>query len=172
MGPHTSDGAAPDTRLILDAVRRIVHALHESSRWAETKLGLTGAQLFVLQHLADAPGLSLTELAARTHTHQSSVSTVVARLVTRGFVARGSAPGDARRVELRLTAAGRKLVRRAPNLPQQRLIHALERLTAARRRELADSLAALTAAMALDDDDPVMFFDQAKRRHRRASPHA
>src|SRR4051794_10506671 len=166
MGPHISDPVS-NTRVVLDAVRRIVQALHESSRWAEKHLGLTGAQLFVLQKLAESPCLSLNELAARTHTHQSSVSTVVARLVERGLVARVAGESDARRVELRLSADGRKLIRRAPNLPQQRLIRGIERLPAARRRALAASLDALTNAMALSDGNAVMFFDAGRRRRRR-----
>jgi DNA-binding MarR family transcriptional regulator len=166
MGAHTYRGAA-DTRVVLDAVRRIVQALHESSRWAEKHLGLTGAQLFVLQQLADSPCVSLNELAARTHTHQSSVSTVVARLAERGLVVRGAGEGDARRVELRLSPEGRRLVRKAPNVPQQRLIQGVERLTASRRRALAASLDALTAAMAVNDQSAVMFFDDGKPRRRR-----
>jgi DNA-binding MarR family transcriptional regulator len=166
MGPHTSD-RSPDTRVVLDAVRRIVQALHESSRWAEKHLGLTGAQLFVLQKLADSPCWSLNELATRTHTHQSSVSAVVARLVERGLVVRGSGERDARRVELRLSPEGRKLIRRAPNLPQQRLIQGIERLAASRRRALAASLNALTSAMAVNDQHAVMFFDEARWRRRR-----
>jgi DNA-binding MarR family transcriptional regulator len=163
MGSHISE-KWPDTRVVLDAVRRIVQALHESSRWAEKHLGLTGAQLFVLQKLADSPCWSLNERAARTHTHQSSVSTVVARLVERGLVVRVAGESDARRIELRLSPPGRKLIRRAPNLPQQRLIRGIERLPASRRRALAASLDALTSAMAVNTQDAVMFFDEAKRR--------
>src|SRR3954469_8533224 len=100
MGAHTIPRGG-ETRAILDAVRRIVRTLHESSRAAEKSLGLTGAQLFVLQKLADAPGLSLNALAAQTHTHQSSVSTVVSRLVERGLVLRPAAADDGRRLELR-----------------------------------------------------------------------
>jgi DNA-binding MarR family transcriptional regulator len=171
MGAHISEGVA-DTRLVLDAVRRIVQALHESSRWAEKRLGLTGAQLFVLQKLAESPCLSLNELAERTHTHQSSVSTVVARLVEHGLVVRGPGERDARRVELRLSPEGRRLIRRAPNLPQQRLIQGIERLAPSRRRALAASLDALSSAMAVKDREAVMFFDEMKRRRRRPSPHA
>ena len=79
MGAHIS--RAGEVQAVLDGVRRIVHALRASSRRAEQDYGLSGAQLFVLQRLADAPALSVNELAARTHTHQSSVSTVVAKLV-------------------------------------------------------------------------------------------
>ena len=109
MGAHTI-ARASDTRAVLDSVRRIVRALHESSRAAEKQVGVTGAQLFVLQKLAEAPGLSLNEIAARTHTHQSSVSTVVSRLVARGLVLRAPAAADARRLELRLSAEGRRVI--------------------------------------------------------------
>ena len=170
MGTHTI-ARAGDTRVVLDAVRRIVQALHETSRWAEKHLGVTGAQLFVLQTLAESPGLSLNELAARTHTHQSSVSTVVARLVERGLVVRGVGADDARRLELRLSPEGRRLTRRAPNMAQHRLIQGIERLSAARRRALATSLDTLTNAMAIGDRAPAMLFDETKRRARKVSRH-
>src|SRR6476469_8322187 len=111
MGANTSSA----TRDVLDAVRRIVQTLHESSRQAEQQLGVSGAQLFVLQRLAESPGASLNELAARTHTHQSSVSAVVTKLVARRLVRRSKAANDARRLELSLTPAGHRLVIRAPH---------------------------------------------------------
>src|SRR4029079_3144301 len=98
----------------------------EAARDAEKTLGLSGAQMFVLQKLADAPGLSLNALAAQTHTHQSSVSTVVSRLVARGLVLRAAPTDDARRLELRVSAEGRRLVGRAPDAAQARLIQAIE----------------------------------------------
>src|SRR5262245_26838320 len=131
MGSHMISRAG-EIRDVLDGVRRIVRSLHETSRAAEKALGLSGAQLFVLQTLADAPGLSLNDLAARTHTHQSSVSTVVARLVERGLVLRAAAMDDARRLELRVSAEGRRLVSRAPDAAQARLIDALEQMPASR----------------------------------------
>jgi DNA-binding MarR family transcriptional regulator len=166
MGAHTSR-RPHETRSVLDAVRRIVRELHESSRAAEKQVGLSGAQLFVLQTLAEHPGASLNDLAARTHTHQSSVSTVVAKLVQRGLVLRAPSAADARRLELRLSAEGRRLVTRAPDAAQTRLIHAIERLPASRRRTLARSMAALTAEMDLAGAAPVMFFDETRGARRR-----
>jgi DNA-binding MarR family transcriptional regulator len=168
MGAHTI-ARATDTRDILDAVRRIVRTLHESSRAAEKTLGLSGAQLFVLQTLADAPGLSLNALAEQTHTHQSSVSTVVSRLVERGLVLRAAAVDDARRLELRVSAEGRRLVARAPDAAQARLIDAIEQLPAPRRRVLARALHSLTTTMDLTGRAPVMFFDTSDRKGRRAT---
>jgi DNA-binding MarR family transcriptional regulator len=171
MGAHTIERVL-DTRATLDAVRRIVHTLHESSRAAEKQVGLTGAQLFVLQKLAESPGLSLNDLAARTHTHQSSVSTVVSRLVEAGLVLRSPSPDDARRLELRLSADGRRLITRAPDAAQARLIQAVEGLPAAKRRALARSLVALTTAMDLAGREATMFFDEAGRRGRKRGRHA
>lgn len=168
MGAHTIDRAT-DTRTVLDAVRRIVRDLHESSREAERTLGVTGAQLFVLQALAETPGASLNALAERTHTHQSSVSTVVSRLVERGLVLRAPAASDARRLELRLSADGRRLSARAPGPAQARLVQAIDRLPAARRQALARSLLALTNAMDLAGREAVMFFDESDKKGRRAA---
>ena len=66
---------------VVNGLRRITQALRLSSSVVQDTLGITGAQLFVLQQLADRPGASLRELAERTLTDQSSVSVVVSRLV-------------------------------------------------------------------------------------------
>src|ERR671938_1731164 len=68
----------------LDAIRRLVRGLRLAARASEREAGLSAAQLFVLQQLAESPAESINELAARTLTHQSSVSVVVRRLVERG----------------------------------------------------------------------------------------
>lgn len=155
-----------DTQAVLDAVRRIVHALRESSRWAEKHVGLSGAQLFVLQALAGSAPISVNELAARTHTHQSSVSTVISRLVDGGFVKRLRSADDARRAELSLTPKGRRLAGRAPHAAQTLLIRGVERLPARRRSLLASTLSELAAAMDAIDRSPAMFFeDPRKARH-------
>jgi len=166
MGSNTSQRS--DTQAVLDAVRRIVQALRESSRWSERSLGLSGAQLFVLQRLGEAPGVSVNELAALTHTHQSSVSTVVTRLVERKLVRRTVSGTDRRSVTLALTAAGRRAAGKAPDVPQDRLIRAIDKLTAPRRRQLAASLGDLARAMDGIERVPAMFFEDGTRVRRGA----
>jgi DNA-binding MarR family transcriptional regulator len=146
MGPNAS---RPHTREALDAIRRIVQALRESSRAAEKRAGLSGAQLFVLHALEESPRLSLNDLAERTRTHQSSVSAVVARLTRERLVERGTARGDARRAEIRLSARGHSRLRTAPRTAQERLIAAVDALPSADRRRLAATLARLVDAMGL-----------------------
>ena len=165
MGPNTSEGG--DTQQVLDAIRRIVQSLRESSRRAEGRVGLSGAQLFVLQRLAQEPALSVNELAARTHTHQSSVSVVVARLVREGLVRRAPSDRDGRRVELSVTAKGRRAATGSPDVAQARLVQAIARLTPPRRRELAASLGEVAHSIAGSEGAPAMFFEERRPARRR-----
>jgi DNA-binding MarR family transcriptional regulator len=143
---------------VLEGLRRLVQALREGSRAAERELGLSGAQLFVLKAVSEAPSLSLNELAERTRTHQSTVSVVVSRLVKGGFLKRTRSGEDARRLELRLTPKGSRRLENAPNAPQDRLIAAVEKLPAAQRKHLAAGLTRVAELMALPR--PTMFFEE------------
>jgi len=161
MGAHVS--GRRDVQHVLDGIRRIVHGLHESSRAAERTLGVTGAQLFVLRRLADAGALSVSDLARRTFTHQSSVSTVVARLRAAGLVRQRTDPRDRRRRLLALTPAGRTMIAAAPHASQERLIRAVLDLTPSARRTVARALARMADTMAAARR-PAMFFEGRSRR--------
>lgn len=161
MGPHAS---ADPVRVVMDCVRRIVRALRESSREAERKVGVSGAQLFVLQQLAAGPARSVSELAERTLTHQSSVSVVVQRLAEAGLIARRQSRTDRRRTDLHLTGRGRALVASAPPLLQDRLIQAVRQLPPGRRLRLASSLAEVIDRMQLPGGAAPMFFEDRTRR--------
>jgi DNA-binding MarR family transcriptional regulator len=165
------DPSAPEVMGVLDDFRRIVRALRQSSRAAQQRLGVTGAQLFVLKTLS-AQSLSMNELAVRTRTHQSTVSVVVKRLVARGLVSRAVSHSDARIVELTVTKRGRALLEHAPSAAQEKLIEGIERLSAMERRVLAKALHRLIDAMQLTDEAPEMFFEEesppAKSRRKRS----
>jgi MarR family transcriptional regulator, lower aerobic nicotinate degradation pathway regulator len=153
-------------------MRRIVRALGISARTAERSIGITGAQLFVLRVLDAHPAQSLNELAALTFTHQSTVSVVVDRLVSRGFVTRSRSETDGRRVVLALTTSGRRALRHAPPPTQMRLITAINSLSPGRRRELAKALKAVVDAMDVAGGTMGLLFDDpvspiARGRHRR-----
>jgi DNA-binding MarR family transcriptional regulator len=147
----------------LNSLRRMVRAIRVSSRAAEDSLKISGAQLFVLQQLAAHPAASLGELAARTLTHQSSVSVVVSRLVARRLVARRASFADGRRIELSLTATGRALLARAPVLAQARLLQALRALPARDLRLVGRVLEGIAGAMDLEPGPPGMFFERDKQ---------
>jgi DNA-binding MarR family transcriptional regulator len=153
---RSSDGTRGhgDLATALDALRRIVRALGVSSRTAEHTAGITGAQLLVLQRLADEPAHSLNDLAERTFTHQSTVSVVVDRLVARRFVKRERSKEDARKILLSLTATGRTALKKAPPPAQTQLIDALRRLPRRQLRAVADGLTATATTMGLAPEPP------------------
>jgi DNA-binding MarR family transcriptional regulator len=136
---------------VIDSIRSIIQELRISGREAEQQLGLSSAQLFVLQALGDSPELSVNELAERTFTHQSSVSMVVARLVSSKLVTRKTTREDARRVSIALTAAGRAVLRKSPDAGQARLIRALGDLS---RSDLSDLARNLSTVSELLEDSP------------------
>lgn len=162
--------AQDDAGATLNALRRIVRYLRLADRDAEVACGVSAAQLFVLNTLADAPSLSLAELAGRTLTDQSSVSTVVARLVARRLVSRKPARDDRRRAELTLTAAGQRMVLTAPRVPQAQIIDAIRAMTPARRAELVTAIEGLASAIGANEVAPRMLFEDEqavpKRRRR------
>jgi len=153
-----------DAARAMDALRRLVSALRGAGRTAVLNVGVTGAQLFVLQSLADSPGQSVSELAERTGTRQNTVSEVIARLVRRGLVRREVATDDARRAVVSLTPAGRAIVRKAPSTTQSVLLKAFLGLSATQRRTLTGSLEAWVAAARLENEPPTMFFEKPRRR--------
>ena len=159
MGTHLIPGADANTRSIIESIRRVVRGLRMYSRAAEKSVGLSGAQLFVLQKLAAGRAMSLNELAERTLTHQSSVSVVVQRLVDKGFVKRLPSRKDKRRVELSLTNEGNALLEKSPGAAQDRLIYALRRMPDTRRRLLSSLLEQLVQDTGLADETPSLFFE-------------
>ncbi len=143
----------------MDALRRLVRFLRLGTRAAEARTGVSSAQLFVLQRLTDAPALSIADLAARTLTDPSSVSTVVAKLAERGLVARRPSPEDRRRAMVSLTSAGRQMLTRAPELAQVRLLDALDRMPSGERDALARTLTAWVHDAGADRLEPRMLFE-------------
>ncbi|HEY1533203.1 MAG TPA: MarR family winged helix-turn-helix transcriptional regulator [Polyangiaceae bacterium] len=152
-------GQHEDVREVLNTLRRIVRSLRLSSRTAEQRVGLSGAQLFVLQCLARQSPCSVNELAARTATDQSSVSVVVSRLVARGHVRRAASKADRRRVELSLTQSGRALLESAPEAAQDRLILALKKLPKPELKRLSRSLSKLVCLAEVSQESPSLFFE-------------
>jgi len=147
-------------RSVMDALRRVVRDLRLGARNAESSAGISGAQLFVLQSLVEEPASSLNELAERTLTDQSSASVVVKRLADCKLVARKPSPIDARRIELSLTAAGKRLLARCPEPTQARLVRSLRHLSPRELSRLEVGLTALLREMRIENAPPRMFFDE------------
>lgn len=125
---------APDTApeapqvAALKKLRVVIRAATRHSAWVEKQCGVSGAQLWILQELKEAPGLRLGEVAARLTIHQTTTSNLVDALVKRGLVQRARADHDQRVVQLTLSAEGRALLARAPRPARGLLAQTLSRL--------------------------------------------
>ena len=167
-----SANGSSEVRAVLDPLRLIVQALRAGARAGERRAGLSSAQLFALQQIADHPGASINDVAALTFTHQSSVSVVIDRLVAQRLVARVAASQDRRRRQLELTAAGRVALRRAPVAVQEQLVAAIAALPAADRRALARTLGRVAVVLSPDAataDVPMLFEETLRGRNPAAA---
>ncbi len=145
-------------------LRLLVDTLRRSARTVEHRTGITNAQLFLLQRLSEEGPLTVNALAERARTDQSTVSTVVNRLVASRLVSKVRASTDRRRVLVTVTSAGRQLVRHAPAPPLAQLVLGIERLTPAQARALARGLAALARTMKLAPREPALMFEEPRKR--------
>ena len=161
MSTDTPPAAAlpQDVTRVMNSLRALVRAIRISTRAVEKEIGISGAQLFVLQQLMESPARSVNDLAERTSTHQSSVSTVVSRLVDRGMVRREPSADDGRRMEISITDRGRRLAESAPYTAQIRMQHAMRQLTPDQVARLADSLEALVRESGFAAEPAPMFFE-------------
>jgi DNA-binding MarR family transcriptional regulator len=148
----------------LERIRTLVSALSHSARAVERSTGVTNAQLFLMQQLAEEHALSVNDLAARARTQQSTVSIVVARLVRAGLAIKRKSADDGRIAVVSLTAKGRRLITHAPAPPTSVLLRAIEALSDREARALADGLRALVDALELTPPEVTMLFEHAPLR--------
>ena len=84
------------------------HELQSLSKRMQSNIGLTVPQRMTILLIGRQPGILASEIAALLHLHQGTMSGVVRRLESAGYVERVGDDGDARRMRLTLTARGRK----------------------------------------------------------------
>lgn len=163
--------AAPDERRAsqtaqaVDAVRRIFRALRVAAQQTQGQAGISAAQLFVLSSLADGAASSITELGRKTYTDRTSVADVVERLAAAGMVERSRSRADRRRMEVRITAAGREVLRHAPQPPTTLLVAGMDALRERELDALTEGLKRLANEMGLEAAPaPMLFEDEAARR--------
>jgi DNA-binding MarR family transcriptional regulator len=103
------------------AIKALQRALERGANEAMRPLGLTGAQADALAVIEQAGSLSLKDLGDLLIAEAGHPSRLVDRLVEAGLVERRPAEDDRRRIVLTLTAAGRKLNKRAEKMRQTQL---------------------------------------------------
>jgi DNA-binding MarR family transcriptional regulator len=80
----------------------------------EKSVGVTGAQLWALSEVANAPGLTVSHLAKSMSLHQSTTSNLIDKLESRGLIERVRSDTDRRVVAVWLTNEGKSILNAAP----------------------------------------------------------
>lgn len=136
-------GHQPDPLETLGKFRIVVRAAQRHSAAIQKQCGISGAQLWILQEIADAPGLRVGELAERMAIHQTTTSNLLDVLEKRGYVKKSHDEQDQRVVNLLLTPGGVRALRKAPTPARGLLPEALARVGPKQRAQLDAGLQAL-----------------------------
>jgi len=145
---------------IMQSLRRIFKAIQDYSHEVSNKFGITGPQLWALKTISQNGKLSLGELTKKMYLHPSTITGVVDRLEKKGYVSRDRGQGDRRVINVQLTPQGKKLVKRAPNPVQGKMIYGLRRLKKKKLNSIYDSVNKLVEIMEAQHVKVTFFFDQ------------
>jgi DNA-binding MarR family transcriptional regulator len=132
---------------VLRQLRLVFHTFKAHFREIERDARVSGAQLWALSVVNDRPGLRLGELAAALDIRQSTASNLIKPLVEGGFIVTAKQDADRRILELRLTALGREVVRKAPPPQNGVLPNALGKLSGDSLTRLEEDLDVLIAVL-------------------------
>ena len=145
------------SKVILNDLRRLVQAIRIASLDSEKKIGLSAAQLLIMQRLREEEFLSVNELAKRTMTHQSSVSVIMQKLEKKRLVKRNTSAEDGRKYQFSLTQKGNLLIKKAPPPIHDTLINALEKLDVKTRSKFAEGFSAFLKIAEISSTSPIFF---------------
>lgn len=148
--------AAPNvqTRIeVLKQFRVLLRSIKQHYQWVEQECGLSGAQLWAMAEIADAPGLKVSDLAQQLGVHLSTASNMLRRLEDLDLVKRLRISQDHRVVQVELTAKGESVLLLAPRPLVGILQQALDELPQSRLDSLHADLEELIRLMKFKDVD-------------------
>lgn len=113
---------------LLMAMRRIIQAIDLHSRHLNKTCGLTGPQLIVLGEIHRNGEISVGDLAKAISLSQATVTDIISRLETRGFVTRERSQIDRRKVIVKTTHQSITLLKNLPSPLQEVFIERFSNL--------------------------------------------
>lgn len=137
---------------VLRSLRRIIRAVDLYSRQLMARHGLSGPQLLCMTQLAKVEMLS-GALARELSLSPATVTGILDRLEARGLVERKRQVDDKRTVVVRLTDAGKRLLKQAPPPLQQSFLLKLRALPGTEQAEISATLKRLVTMMSADEID-------------------
>lgn len=140
-------GTVPRHEEVLVALRRVMRAVDIHSRRLERELGLSGPQLVLLHVLKRLGEVPMGRLAREVHVSQATATALVDRLQAKGLAVRTRSTEDGRRVLVRLTPAGHRLLRHAPPPLQEHFVQRFQGMVDWEQDQILSSLQRLAQMM-------------------------
>ena len=149
----------PRTEAALRAIRRLLRAAEMSEKQLAAATGLTPSQLVVLQEVARHGETTAGAIATAVQFSQATVTSLVDRLVSRGFVIRSRREQDRRQVWVSLTEQGGSVLSSAPGMMQDRFQDRFELLPDWEQAMVVAMLERLTTLLNADRIDAAPVID-------------
>ena len=146
----------------MQSLRRIFKAIHDYSKDVSANFGITGPQLWALKTIAQEGTLPLGELSRKMYLHPSTISGVIDRLEDKGYVTRvrENDRGDRRVINVELTLKGKRIVNKAPNPIQGKMVYGLRKLKKDELNLICQSVQKLVKIMEAEGLKVTFFYDQ------------
>ena len=133
--------------MVLVSLRKIIQSIDLHSRFLVKQYGLTGPQLIVLQEIANVGEAPVGKVAKACSLSQATVTGVLERLERRNMVTRRRSKTDRRRVMVKTTEAGDRLLENAPPPMQEHFVDQYNRLQDWEQAMILGSLQRLVTMM-------------------------
>ena len=136
---------------IIDDIRRVFQVVHEQAKKAEHNTGLTSPQLWTIKTIAQESPIMVSEIARRMYLHPATVVGILDRLEKQKLVIRVRSTEDRRVVRVDLTAKGRTLLLKAPEIAQNLIVAGLEKLPQKNLNKIASSVNQIVGILGAQD---------------------
>lgn len=140
-----------DTMAVAERLRPVLLRLSRELRREARQAGISPEQVSLLVAIKYAPGIGVRELAHRERVSAPAMSNRVDRLENDGLVSRTPSADDRRRVGLKLTDEGQRVLRRVRSRRTAWLVTRLNQLSPGELSALDAALEPL--ALLLDEED-------------------
>lgn len=155
MSMKTSNSSTIHAENAAQALRRfrvVFNAVRTHFRLMEKEAGLGGAQIWALSLIRDNHKMGVNDVAVNMDIHQSTASNLIKVLLKKELITLAKSTADKRAVELKITAEGRKVLKKIPGPFQGVLPKALAQLDAQTLVRLNADLEKLARVLQADED--------------------
>jgi DNA-binding MarR family transcriptional regulator len=155
------------TNPTLRALRRILRAADIGGRQLASATGLTPSQLLVLREIERRGESTPSMVAHALQFGQATITNILDRLESSGFVSRQRSEKDRRQVRLQITPSGAGVLEAAPDLLQQQFSERFAGLPSWEQAMILASLERLSAMLGAGEMDAAPLLDAGAidRRH-------